>query len=251
RWGGRRAQRGARRGEYCRFGDWLRRPDGFAPGLGFASGFERGLVCGQSFGLRVQAQGFRFGLPLGGDRTQGGQLEQLFVVLRAPRGQAWLRRGLFLRGRHGGCGCGCWLGRRRPALLLQRTQAGDLGVQFQMAQVEFVVRPVGFAGGGCRRWRGCRRSGGRRFRRGQGRCLVGGVEHFQADAAPHVTVRSGQMFLGDAEASMAMRALGDERIGHGEATAREFKRASVPEGPGERSASARPPGERLGGGTTA
>ncbi|MDR6357107.1 hypothetical protein Q3H58_003778 [Pseudomonas psychrotolerans] len=93
--------------------------------------------------------------------------------------------------------------------------------------------------------------GGCRFRRGQGRCLVGGVEHFQADTAPHVTIRSGQMFLGDAEASVAMRALGDERIGHGEATAREFKRASVPEGPGERSASARPPGERLGGGTTA
>ncbi len=47
------------------------------------------------------------------------------------------------------------------------------------------------------------------------------LKHFQADATAYVAVRGSQVFLGDAEAGMAMRTLGDEGFGHGEATARE------------------------------
>ncbi|EJT85219.1 hypothetical protein PPS11_11191 [Pseudomonas putida S11] len=130
--------------------------------------------------------------------------------------------------------------RLQAVILACRASRGRLAAALQALQFHVEVerfqrlggeRPVLVRGGAglAGDWLGCDRRFDQRF----GRCswyrhrrcagsagavllqqLPGGVEHLQAVATAHYTAGHAQLVVGDAKAGLAMRALGDETVGH-------------------------------------
>ncbi|MNM75741.1 hypothetical protein D3C81_875370 [compost metagenome] len=110
-------------------------------------------------------------------------------------------------------GGGLELGRRLDFALFQARQ---FLIQIELVEVQFCGAPLVLAG----RLRGLhhrldrRRLRRRVLRRALLQQLPGGVEHLQAGAATHHTAGHAQLIVADAKAGLAMRALGDETVGH-------------------------------------
>ncbi|MNH03689.1 hypothetical protein D3C79_629580 [compost metagenome] len=96
-------------------------------------------------------------------------------------------------------------------------QARQLLIQIELVEVQLGGAPCVLTDR-CHRFRRCwlsaRCLGSRLLRRTLLQQLLGGVEHLQTGAATHHAASHAQLIVADAKAGLAMRALGDETVGH-------------------------------------